>query len=667
MAKPEKLVLIGFDAPIAPRLYEYAVEGHLPNLKRLIEGGVYFENCLVPYPTITPPNWTTIVTGAWPGTHGITCFNMHKPGMPLDQTYAAFDSRDCQAEYLWEAAEREGKLTIILNYPSTWPPRGRNIVQVGGAGLAVNEWRIAPDLSHVAEVERYASWYGVTLCEDMLFSTEEYPLAAKIVVKEGEGWVNLPVGVKRAREARLDLYFPRALYRVKPTSWWLLLLDYGSGFVEAAVCRGKDYETALAKLKVGEWSPLINEVFETERGPVRAAFKIKLLELSSDGSKVKLYVTPIGALSGWSYPEDVASKLEFEDVYPMPSHGVYRALNLGWIDEETFLEVIDMEHRWLAKAACKLMELYPSWSIFIMHAHCPDWAYHAFINKVDPRTALSEEVNKTYLKVELEFYKSLDRMVGEILSKVDLSKTLVVVVSDHGAKPTTHRFNVREVLVKAGLLAYREEGGVKKIDWSRTKAVPQRACYIYVNLKGRDPEGVVEPSEYDKVVDQVIKALYDYTDPETGLKPVLFALRRGDARVLGLYGDRVGDVVFALRPEFGGQHGPFLPTAAWGIGDLRGLLIMAGPGLKRGVRVSRTVWLTDIVPTVCYLMELPIPKDAEGAVIYQALEDPDSKIRELKELRKRCEELKEKYEKLKAAVEAEMRLTHTYFMKEVEE
>jgi hypothetical protein len=65
-------------------------------------------------------------------------------------------------------------------------------------------------------------------------------------------------------------------------------------------------------------------------------------------------------------------------------------------------------------------------------------------------------------------------------------------------------------------------------------------------------------------------------------------------------------------------------------------------------------------------MEMPIPRDAEGAVIYQALEDPDSKVRELKELRKRYEELKEKYEKLKAAVEAERGLTHTYFMKEVE-
>jgi len=666
MTKPERLVLIGFDAPIAPRLYEYAVKGHLPNLKRLIESGVYFENCLVPYPTITPPNWTTIVTGAWPGTHGITCFNMHKPGMPLDQTYAAFDSRDCRAEYLWEAAEREGKLTIILNYPSTWPPRGRNIVQVGGAGLAVNEWRIALDGSHVREVGTYASWYGVTLCEDMLFSTEEYPMAARVEVRDEDGWVNLPAGVRRVREARLDLYFPRALYRVRPTSWWLLLLDYGSGFTEAAVCKSKNLETAFAWLKVGEWSPLIKDTFETEKGPIRAAFKIKLLELSEDCSKVKLYVTPIGALSGWSYPEDLANKLEFDDVYPMPSHGVYRALTLGWIDEETFLEVIDMEHRWLAKAACKLMELYPSWSIFIMHAHCPDWAYHAFINKVDPRTAPSAEVNEVYLGVELEFYRSLDRMVGEILGKVDLDKTLVVVVSDHGAKPTTRSFNVRRVLEEAGLLVYREEGGVRVVDWSRTKAVPQRSCFIYVNLKGRDPHGVVEPSEYERVVDEVIRALYNYTDPETGLKPVLFALGREDARVIGLYGDTVGDVVFALRPEFGGQHGPFLPTATWGIGDLRGLLIMAGPGLKKGVKVSRTVWLTDIVPTVCYLMELPVPRDAEGAVIYQALEDPDLKIGELKELRRKHEELREKYERLKAAVEAEMRLTHTYFMRETE-
>lgn len=659
MSKPEKLVLIGFDAPIAPRVYEYAVSGHLPNLKMLIDRGVYFKNCLVPYPTITPPNWTTIVTGAWIGAHGITCFNMHKPGMPLDETYAAFDSRDCQAEYLWEAAEKDNRLTIILNYPSTWPPRGGRIIQVGGAGLAVNEWRITPELSHTMEVGRYASWYGVTICEDMLFSTEDYPLAAKVELKNSNGWENMPEDVKAIREAELHLYFPRALYRVKPISWWLAVLDRGSGFKEAVLSKSRDFKSTFTKLTVDSWSPLIRDVFETEKGSVRAAFKVKLLKLSLNGSNVKLYVMPIGALSGWSYPEEVASKLEFEDVYPVPSHAVYRALTLGWIDEETFLEAIDIEHRWLAKAACKLMDEYPLWSIFVMHAHCPDWAYHAFINKVDPSTSSSKEENDLYSKVELEFYRSLDRMVGEIIGKVDLDRTLVIVASDHGAKPTTHRFDPREVLEKAGLLAYREEDGRKVVDWSRTKAIPQRACYIYVNLKGRDPNGIVESGEYDKVVDQVIKALYDYTDPETGLKPILFALRKEDARIIGLYGERIGDVIFALRPEFGGQHGAFLPTAIYGIGDLRGLLIMAGPGLKKNVVIDRTVWLTDIVPTICYLMELPIPKNTGGAIIYQALEDPDSKIKELKNLRI-------KYEKLKNAIESEMMLTHTYYMKSID-
>ncbi|MEM3757847.1 MAG: hypothetical protein QXR61_07790, partial [Candidatus Bathyarchaeia archaeon] len=171
------------------------------------------------------------------------------------------------------------------------------------------------------------------------------------------------------------------------------------GFEEAIISKSKDFKSAFARLKVNSWSPVIKDVFETERGGIKAAFRVKLLDLSPDGSSVKIYVMPIGALSGWSYPEDVASKLEFEDAYPPPSHGIYRALTLGWIDGETFLEAIDMEHRWLAKAACKLMDEYPSWSIFIMHAHCPDWAYHAFINKVDPLTSPSREENSLFSKI----------------------------------------------------------------------------------------------------------------------------------------------------------------------------------------------------------------------------------------------------------------------------
>jgi len=64
----------------------YIKEGHLPAFRKLMEGGVVANNCLVPLPTITPPNWASIATGAWPGTHQVTDFNVHVPGSPLDDS-----------------------------------------------------------------------------------------------------------------------------------------------------------------------------------------------------------------------------------------------------------------------------------------------------------------------------------------------------------------------------------------------------------------------------------------------------------------------------------------------------------------------------------------------------------------------------------------------------
>ncbi len=645
--KPEKIVIIGLDAPVPERVYRYAMEGKLPNIKKLIENGVFAENCLVPHPTITPPNWTTIVTGAWPGTHSITCFHIHKSGTPLYQVYQAFDSNDCQAEYIWEAAERIGKRTIIVNYPSTWPPRGKNIIQIGGAGLAINEWRW-----------RMPRWsFGITLGDHILFSTEEYPLAKLIKLREAKGWEGVPENVKRALEAELIVDFPRAKFKVEPVKWYLLVMDFDKGFSKVAICRTKSLKECYATLRVNEWSPVIKEVFKTEEGPYKAAFRFKLIELSKDASKLRLYMTPICALQGNSKPDGIVEKIqEISEGLPLPSHGVYyEALNLGWVDPETFLELVDMEHTWLADAACWLMKNY-KWDIFIMHAHCPDWAYHVFITKMDPLTAKTEEDVKIYNEIELRFYQSLDKMIGRIVDTAG-EKALIIIVSDHGAKPTGYRFNPGEVLEKAGLLVYKEENGERVIDWERTVAAPQRSCYIYVNLKGREPHGIVPPEKYEEVRDAIIKALYDYTDPNTGLKPVVFALKREDARIIGLYGDSVGDVVFALRGEFGHQHGPHITTAKYGIGSLKGLLIMSGPGVKKGYILKRTVWLTDIVPTVCYLAELPIPRNAEGGIIYQALEDPDCKIKELQKLRK-------DYQRLKDLIEKERALTHTYFMEE---
>ena len=459
---------------------------------------------------------------------------------------------------------------------------------------------------------------------------------------------------RKALEAELPLMYRFAMFEMKPQTWHLLVLDEGDGFRRAIVSERKDVNAAMADLREGEWSPIITRTFETSDGPKEAAFRMKLVELKPDGSALRLYITPICALKGWAYPEEICDEIKSEEGLPMPHPG-FQAFNLEWIDADTFLEILEMAHVWMADAASYLLKN-KEWDLFFMHAHCPDHAYHSFATKMDPLTAESEEEAKFYQEIELKFYQSIDRMMGKILEPVDLEDTLVIVVSDHGAKATTHRFQVARILEEAGLLVYKEtEDGRRVVDWSKTKAIQQRSCYIYVNLKGRDPHGIVDPEDYDKVRDEIIAALYNYTDPETGKKPIALALKREDARIIGLYGDRVGDVIYAITPDFGGQHGPHLPTARFGLGDLRGLFIMAGPGVKKGHILKRTVRLEDIVPTICYLADLPVPEHAEGGILYQALEDPNMKLHELEKLRRN-------YRRLKEAFEKEQMLGHTYNM-----
>ena len=143
----------------------------------------------------------------------------------------------------------------------------------------------------------------------------------------------------------------------------------------------------------------------------------------------------------------------------------------------------------------------------------------------------------------------------------------------------------------------------------------------------------MEPADYENIQQQIIDALLTYIDPTTGKRPVSLALSKQDARILGLYGDWVGDVVYAVYPWVAGQHGNILPSAEWGIGSLRGLLTFTGSGIKKGHRMERTCNLIDIVPTICYLMDLPLPKTAEGAVLYQAFKNPNLKSDEISKLK----------------------------------
>ena len=147
--------------------------------------------------------------------------------------------------------------------------------------------------------------------------------------------------------------------------------------------------------------------------------------------------------------------------------------------------------------------------------------------------------------------------------------------------------------------------------------------FVYVNLKDKYPGGIVEAEDYETVRKEIIDALYDFKHPETGERPVLMALKKEDAKVLGMGGKQAGDVVYVLKPEYMAEHGYGLPTGESGCGSLKNILIFKGPNIKKGFRYERPRWLVDVVPTFCYGTGNPVPADVEGGPIYQIFEDPN--------------------------------------------
>ena len=237
--------------------------------------------------------------------------------------------------------------------------------------------------------------------------------------------------------------------------------------------------------------------------------------------------------------------------------------------------------------------------------------------------------------MERYIYEVEDRLLGRLMDIMG-DETVMCVCSDHGATPLGPILNTAHALKEAGLCSYEPkksenywdiyeetEGFNYVLDVSKSLAVPQRYMFVYVNLKGRYPGGIVEQEDYENVRDRIINALLDYKHPDTGDRPVLLAVRKEDAHVFGMGGAQAGDVVYVLKPEYMAEHGYGLPTGESGCGSLKNLLMFRGPNIRKGYRYTRPRWLADIVPTFCYITGNPVPADAEGAPIYQIMENPN--------------------------------------------
>lgn len=249
----------------------------------------------------------------------------------------------------------------------------------------------------------------------------------------------------------------------------------------------------------------------------------------------------------------------------------------------------------------------------------------------------------------LRVYERVDAALGTLVERAGPDAD-VVVASDHGMAPVTTSVDLNRWLrangflrLTQGALAARASDFLRRVrrrllkkteviwfddfvDWGRTQAYHVGAWgNIYLNVRGRDPQGCVEPgAEYEAVRNRIAQGLLALRDPANG-RPVISAVRTREELYHGEQMRSAPDLVLlwhepyncvkSLQENIRRSRGLFQPsTIICGDHAPEGLFVLSSPRVRPGLRGQRAQ-ITDIAPTMLHLLGLEVPAWMDGRVL----------------------------------------------------
>lgn len=291
--------------------------------------------------------------------------------------------------------------------------------------------------------------------------------------------------------------------------------------------------------------------------------------------------------------------------------------------------------------------------------HCL-WRYIG----LDPAMELDSEGQQIQRMIRA-YYRQLDDTLGDMLACCG-PDTSVFVISDHGFGPIRKEIYINKWLAEQGLLVSSSSPGIRRmrtslrsiarglgiteerlrrvlgrrgaklaqglastirVDWSRTVAYSNGSNAIQINLKGREPHGIVNPgSEYEEILSQVIERLAQLRDPETGRQPVKAIFRREEI-AQGPHIRRAPDILMLMADEGYVAHecdvdvDSVFESPGWRTGGhtMEGVLVATGRHVRKNTRIAGAR-IIDLAPTILYMMGLPIPDDMDGQILTDLFE-----------------------------------------------
>jgi predicted AlkP superfamily phosphohydrolase/phosphomutase len=344
-----------------------------------------------------------------------------------------------------------------------------------------------------------------------------------------------------------------------------------------------------------------------------------------NGELVSCFLTADTREDPYTYPPDL--RTEIDELV-----GTYRVdvRNFRSDDRDRILaEIYEMtEQRF--RVCRHLLDTRP-WDFFMMVEIGLDRMHHAFWRFFDAEHPRHEPGHR-YRDAIRNYYGYLDDEIGELLQRFD-DDTAVMVVSDHGARPMLGAICVNEWLVREGYLVLERQpeqvtpfGGLA-VDWSRTRAWGEGGyyCRLVLNVKDREPHGVVDPAEYEELRSELATRLRQVPGPhgeaigtQVFRPEELWRERRGIPPDLIVY---FGDLGWRSNGSVGhGRHWTFDNDTGPDDAnhDRNGIFVVAGPGVPATRRDDLTIY--DVAPTIMSLAGLTVDGAMRGQAIVGEVE-----------------------------------------------
>jgi predicted AlkP superfamily phosphohydrolase/phosphomutase len=524
----------------------------------------------------------------------------------------------------WEIAGEAGVKSTIVRVPATFPPRefeGGHIL----AGLGV------PDVRGTLGTFTYYTTEPLTgaLGGDTEMGGKIIEVA--LVNGETDSYVFGP----------RNQLFPDAPDVVPDVSF---KLDRSATPARVTV----DFQGQSLTIAVGEWSDWVSMEFQFT--PVVKLYGLARFYFNSS-EPFGLYMSAINFDPHRPPPVAISEPPEFckqltED------YGTYKTLGWGmetWalnelrIDEKTFLEDAYFTERKFAEMMRGMLDG-GDFKLYVQVFELTDRVAHMFWRLLDPEhPSYDADLAATYGSAVRDAYQFMDKVVGEARDRMG-PDDILLICSDHGFHTWHKSVNYNTWLVRNGFMTLTSNtpGAEMKledlfgkgqfwpnVDWSRTKAYALGLGDIYINVRGREGQGIVEPGEeYERIRNQLIEQLEAFVDPENGEHPVRKVFRREDV-YNGFDKDLIPDLLAANSPKYrvswqtslGGIPRDLLEVNArkWS-GDHCSL----DPRITKGVFFSNRrlraedANILDLMPTILGYLDLPVPGDVDGKRLVEA-------------------------------------------------